>query len=385
MTEAADLLVEATRFAVGTQRVGLHDPLFGPEEEEWLASCLASNYVSSVGPFVDDFEKLLAREVGANFAIAMVNGTSALHIAFILAGVRPGDEVAMSPLSFVAPANAASYVGAAPLFFDIDSENLGPDPKALRRLLLDVAKLEDGHIVNRRSGARISAVVALHALGFPCRIDEIRLVAEEFGLVVVEDAAEALGSRFRGEPVLKDSRFGILSFNGNKIVTTGGGGAFVTMDEDLAQRARHLSTTAKIPHRWRYVHDKVGYNYRMPNVNAALGMAQLGKLVHFLGNKRALHERYSVALSGVDEVSLLEEAANAESNYWLNTVRLAGEAVANRDILIDALNGAGYGSRPAWDLLSSLLPYQSAGRGDLALAEEICPRLISLPSGPGIS
>lgn len=360
----------------------LHAPCLHGREGEYVAECIATGWVSSVGGFVDRFEHELANFTGAKKAVAMVNGTCALHLALLLGGVRYNDEVLVPALSFVATANAVVHTGAVPHFVDSEVATMGMDPDKLAEHLATVAELRDDGCYNRITGRRIVAVVPMHAFGHPVRLAELVTVAERHRLVMIEDAAESLGSRYCQKHTGLFGRLGVLSFNGNKIVTTGGGGAIITDDQTLADRAKHLSTTAKRSHPWEFCHDEVGFNYRMPNLNAALGCAQLERLPDFLKRKRQLAESYRLAFDGLSEAEFISEPKHTYSNYWLCTLLLA-EAVAPRlDNILQATHSAGFLTRPAWKLLSDLPMFQDKPRGDLSTASSLADRLINLPSSP---
>jgi len=372
-------------FADLARPVPLHEPLFGAAEQEAVCQAVASGWVSSAGPAIARFEERLAHITGARHVVAVVNGTAALHLAYRAVGVAAGDEVIMPPLSFVATANAAVQAGAVPHFVDIESGRLGLDPQALARRLAEVGERREGAVVNRTTGRRIAAVALVHVFGVPAYDREVAEVCADWGLPLVEDAAEALGSRREGRHVGHIGACGVLSFNGNKIVTTGGGGAVITDDEELAQRVRSWATVAKRPHPFRFVHDESAYNYRMPNLNAALGLAQLARLDRFLADKRALAARYREALAGLPGVRLRSVPADSASNNWLIAVEAELSDPAARDPLLVAAHARGIGLRPVWDLLHRLPMYAQAPRGDLATAEAMEPRLICLPSGPAVA
>jgi perosamine synthetase len=363
----------------------LHVPRFGGNESRYTQECIDSTFVSSVGPFVDRFEEELAAVTGAGKVVAVVNGTAALHMALLLSGVEPGDEVLVPALTFVATAAAVRYCGAVPHFVEVEETTLGMDPEALRSYLGTIATRADGTCRNRETGRRLRAMVPVHVYGQLCRIEELVELAAEYGIALVEDAAEALGSRLHGRHAGTFAPIGTLSFNGNKTLTTGGGGALLLADEATAHRARHLTTTAKVPHRWEYDHDELGYNYRLPNLNAALGCAQLEQLPEFLRSKRALFQRYREALAGVDGVRLLEERPGTESNYWLQTLLLDEDRADERDALLAATNEAGYLTRPAWKLMNHLRPYADCPTAPLPVAESLERRVINLPSSAGLA
>lgn len=360
----------------------LHEPNLEGNEERYLLECVRSALVSSVGPFVARFEKELAAFTGARHAVAVVNGTAALQMALVMAGVQPGDEVLVPALTFVGTANAIHHAGAVPHFVDSAESTLGLDAEAMAKHLRVVAHAEGKALRNRATGRRIAAVVPVHVYGHPVDIARLSAVCEEFGIALVEDAAESLGSYGSdGRHTGTSGVVAALSFNGNKIVTTGGGGALLTDDQELAARAKHLTTTAKKPHAWRFDHDAIGWNYRMPNINAALGCAQLERLPMFLTAKRRLAQRYAEALSGLPEARFVSEPAGCRSNYWLNVVRLAGGNIERRDAAITALNDAGIGARPAWTLLSRLPMHEHSPRAPLPVAELLEAEIINLPSG----
>jgi len=361
--------------------IPLHIPEFLGDERALVADCIDTGWVSSVGKYVDEFERDVAAACGAAHGVAVVNGTAALELAMKVVGVRPRDEVLMPALTFVATANAVHHLGAVPHFVDSAESTLGLDPDALRAHLRRIGQARPDGLHNRETGRRISCIVPMHVFGHPVDMDGLAAVAQDFGLVIVEDAAESLGSRYNGKACGGLGRVGAVSFNGNKIVTTGGGGAIVTNDEALARRAKHLSTTAKMPHRWAFEHDEPGYNYRLPNLNAALGVAQMVQLGERLQKKRTLARRYIDIFAGFEGGTMFEEPAGAESNYWLNALLLApGITEASRDDLLDGLNAAGYMARPVWKLMHRLPFLAEAPRAPLPVAEDLERRIINLPS-----
>lgn len=372
--------INAIQLVVGEGSAVLHEPQFNGNEWKYIKECLDSTYVSSVGKFVDRFESDLATFSDVRYAVAMVNGTCALHIALHLAGVKPGDEVLIPALTFVATANAVSYCGATPHFIDSEESTLGVDPNGLREYLQGITEVRDGQCFNRNTGCVIRSLVPMHTFGHPVDIEGVLAVARDFGLSLVEDAAESLGSTYQERHTGTFGLMGVLSFNGNKTITTGGGGAILTNDEELAKRAKHLTTTAKIPHRWNYVHDEIAYNYRMPNINAALGCAQLEQLDKNLKAKRELFERYRVAFENIPHVNIVNEPANCKSNYWLQTMIIDETVSDERDTLLAATNDVGLMTRPVWTLLHRLLPYQKCPKMKLTIAESLEKRLINLPS-----
>ena len=378
--DLAHRVVEGIRSVVGPGPVVLHEPRFAGNEWAYLKECLDSTFVSSVGKFVDRFEADLAAYTGARHAVAVVNGTAALHVALRVAGVEPGDEVLVPALTFIGTANAVAYCSAVPHFVDSDERTLGMNPGALREHLRDTAEIRGDKLINRRTGALIRAVVPMHTFGHPVDIDGILGVARDFHLTMVEDAAESLGSTIAGRHTGTFGRMGCLSFNGNKTITTGGGGAILFDDPALAKYAKFLTTTAKTPHRWEYRHDEIGYNYRLPNINAALGCAQLEQLDTLIDAKRELFERYRAAFAEVDGVRLVVEPEGCRSNYWLQTLLLDERVSAQRDDVLAATNDAGFMTRPTWTLMHKLAPYTACPRMDLPVAESLERRLINVPS-----
>ncbi|MBS4052053.1 MAG: LegC family aminotransferase [Methylomonas sp.] len=362
----------------------LHEPSFNGNEWLYLKECLDSTFVSSVGKFVDRFELELAEFTGAKHAVAVVNGTAALHIALKLAGVTAGDEVLVPALTFVATANAVAYCGAIPHFVDSEATTLGIDAAKLRDYLLSHTEQRANQCVNRASGRIIRAMVPMHAFGHPVNLDELLAIARDFNLALVEDAAESLGSYYHGRHTGTFGLMGTLSFNGNKTITTGGGGAILTNDAELARHAKHLTTTAKLPHRWEYRHDEIGFNYRLPNLNAALGCAQLEQLPRMLAAKRSLFCRYQAAFMQIAGVKLIAEPDQCRSNYWLQTLLLDAERADQRDRVLEASNDAGFMTRPAWALMHELAPFEECPRMDLSMALSLSRRLINIPSSSSL-
>ncbi|MCK1677145.1 LegC family aminotransferase [Bradyrhizobium sp. 150] len=379
-------IVDAVRRAAGTPNgmLSLHEPVFAGNEIAYLEECIKSTFVSSVGPFVDRFERMLEEITGARRAVAVVNGTAALHACFRLAGVEPGDEVISPALTFIATTNAIAYCGAVPHFVDSSLVTLGMDARALATRLEAIAERTAKGAINRETGRRIAAITPMHTFGHPVELDEITAIAHNWGIALVEDAAESLGSTYKGHTVGSQARLAALSFNGNKIVTTGGGGAILTNDEELGRRAKHLTTTAKLPHKWAFVHDEIGFNYRLPNLNAALGCAQLEQLAGFLASKRKLAAAYQRAFADIPGVRFSGEPKDTTSNYWLNAILIDESHAGRRDDLLAALNDAGFGARPAWTLMHKLPMFAQNPRGDLSAAESIERRLINLPSSASI-
>jgi perosamine synthetase len=377
-------VVAAVRRAAGREgSVPLHEPELSGNEKAYVADCIDSTYVSSVGAYVGKFESMLCQATGSKHAIACVNGTAALQVALQIAGVGRGDEVIMPALTFVATANSASFIGAVPHFIDCERKTLGIGAKALAKRLAAIAERTDGVVRNRETGARIAAIVPMHTFGHPVDLQAVGEIAGQWGIPLVEDATEALGSLYQNRHLGTFGRLAALSFNGNKIITTGGGGAILTDDGELAARTKHLTTTAKQPHRWAFNHDEVGYNFRLPNINAALGCAQLEQLGRFVDSKRRLAERYRRAFAGVAGIEVFVEPEGARSNYWLNTL-LVDEA-GRRDELLGALNEAGLMARPVWTLMHRLAMYSDCPRGSLGVAEDLEQRIINVPSSANLA
>ena len=376
----ASQIVDAIQSVVGAGTAVLHEPRFDGNEWKYLRECLDSTFVSSVGEFVDRFESGLAMYTGAKHVVGVINGTAALHVALKLAGVKSGDEVLVPALTFIATANAVSYCGAIPHFVDSEEPTLGVDAQALREYLKGIAGIRNGQCFNNTTGRVIRALVPMHTFGHPVDIEGVVAVARDYHLALVEDATESLGSTYEGRHMGTFGLLGALSFNGNKTITTGGGGAIITNDQVLAMRAKHLTTTAKVPHGWDYVHDQIGYNYRLPNINAALGCAQLEQLSGFLESKRKLFERYKRVFANVSELSLVAEPAGCRSNYWLQTLMLDESAADQKDAILKVTNDKGLMTRPVWKLLHRLDPYRECPTMELPVAESLENRLVNLPS-----
>lgn len=371
-------IIDFIRKTFDTQEfIPLHEPRFNGNEKKYLNECIDSTFVSSVGKFVDQFERMFADYVGARYAIAVMNGTAALHLGLKLAGVRGGDEVITQPLTFIATTNAISYCGAQPIFVDVDKTTLGLCAEALESFLQQNARMENDQCVNVRTGRTISACLPMHTFGHPCEIDAIGEICERWGLALVEDAAESLGSTYKGRHTGTFGRLGAFSFNGNKVITGGGGGVIVTDDEELAMQAKHLSTTAKVQHPYEYVHDQIGYNYRLPNLNAALLVAQMEQLDGFLRAKRQLAAEYKAFFSS-QGMRWLEQPANSKSNYWLQAVIL--DSIDERNRFLQATNPSGVMTRPIWRLMNDLEMYRHCQRGNLDNAKWLEHRVVNIPS-----
>lgn len=380
----AEQIASAIRDVLGPGPAMLHEPSFNGNEWLYLKECLDSTFVSSVGKFVDRFELDLARFTGAKHAVAVVNGTAALHIALKLAGVQAGDEVLIPALTFVATANAVTYCAAIPHFVDSEARTLGIDAAKLRDYLASHTEQRAGLCINRANGRVIRALVPMHTFGHPVDVEGMLALARDFNLALVEDAAESLGSTYHGQHTGTFGLLGTLSFNGNKTITTGGGGAILTNDKIIASHAKHLTTTAKLPHAWEYRHDEIGYNYRLPNLNAALGCAQLEQLPAMLKAKRELFQRYQAAFAPVQGVALMTEPEHCQSNYWLQTLLLDEEQADQRDQVLAATNAATYMTRPAWILMHELPQFKDCPRMDLTMALSLSQRLINIPSSSSL-
>lgn len=374
----ASLLPEGKGF------VPLHEPTFAGNEKEYLVDCIDTGWVSSVGKYVDRFEDQLAAFTGSKRAVAVANGTAALHICLLLAGVQPNDEVICPTLTFIATANAISYCHAIPHFVDSDHKTLGIDPRKLEDYLKSIVEIKGNEACNKNTGRKIKALVVMHAFGHSADNDALLEICNRYKIAFVEDAAESLGSYYKGVHTGNQGIIASLSFNGNKTITTGGGGAILTNDEALGKLAKHITTTAKVPHRWAFNHDMVGYNYRMPNLNAALGCAQLEQLPGLLENKRELALKYKEAFRGTEGVSWFEEPVFSRSNYWLNVLMLDKEYAFLRNELLDELNDSGMMCRPTWTLMHKLPMYTACPRMDVSQALDIEARLINVPSSPNL-
>lgn len=358
--------------------IPLHAPIFQGNEKKYLADAIDSTYVSSVGPYVNRFEEMMCSITGAKHAIAIVNGTNALHLSLLLADVTANDEVLSQSLTFIATCNAISYIGAYPVFIDVDMDTLGMSPESLRCFLETKGeKRQDGFTYNRLTDNRIKACVPMHTFGFPCRIDEIAAICDEYNIMLIEDAAESIGSYYKGKHTGLYGAMGTFSFNGNKTVTCGGGGALITNDEVLAKKAKHLSTQAKVPHRWAFMHDSIGYNFRLPNLNAALACAQLEQLDLFVENKRALAEEYDMFFRSKN-IKFSTELPESIANYWLNVIWL--ENREERDEFLEYANSNGVMSRPVWELMHTLPMFKNAMKTDLSNSELIADRIVNIPS-----
>ena len=360
--------------------IALHEPCFSGNEWAYVKDCLDTSWVSSVGKYVDRFEALLAEYTGVKQAVAVVNGTAALHICLKLVGIERGDEVLVPALTFVATANAVVYCGATPHFVDSEERTLGLDPKKLSDYLHNTVEIRADWSINKQTGHRIKAVMPVHTFGHPVDLDPLVELCRQYKLELVEDAAESLGSFYKGRHTGNWGKVSAISFNGNKTITTGGGGAILTNDEKLGKLAKHLTTTARVPHKWKLQHDQVGYNYRLPNINAALGCAQLEELPGFLKKKRDLAERYKKAFEGIDKVRFFSEPNFAQSNYWLNSLLLDSKLAIYLEELLEITDKLGIMTRPAWTLIHKLPMFQDCPRMDLSVAKNLEKRIINFPS-----
>ena len=371
-------ILDFIRSVFKKDKIPLHEPKFIGNEKAYLNECIDTGFVSSVGKFVDKFETEFAKIVGSKYAVATVNGTAALHIALKISGVKSGDLVLTQPLTFIATCNAISYLGAEPVFIDVDRDDLGLSPTALGRFLEENCEVKNGICLEKLSGKIVRTCVPMHTFGFPCKIDEIKEICDAWSIALIEDAAESLGSYYKGGHVGVFGKLGAFSFNGNKIVTSGGGGAIVTNDENLAKYAKHITTTAKIPHPYEYRHDEIGYNYRMPNINAALLVAQLDNLEIFLDSKRGLAAIYREFFAKFSNVKFIDEPQNARTNFWLNAVLF--EDTQKRDRFLKLSNESGIFTRPIWRLMSELDMFKNCQRDSLENAKFLSERVVNLPS-----
>ncbi len=358
--------------------IPLHDPRFVGNEVKYLQECIETNFVSSVGAFVTQFENMCAEFTGAKYAVAAMNGTAALHIALLLAGVERNDEVISQPLTFIATANAISYIGAKPVFIDVDKETMGLSPTAMEEFLKECTIMkDDGFCYNKNTNRKIAACVPMHTFGHPVKMDELVALCEKYNIPLVEDAAESLGSYYKGKHTGTFGKLGILSFNGNKVITTGGGGMILTNDDALAKHAKYITTTAKVPHRWEFIHDETGYNYRLTNINAALGCAQMENLQKLLDLKRELSDKYKSFFAN-SHFEFFCEPKNCKSNYWLNAI-IAKNKV-ERDTILEYTNDHKVMTRPIWHLMNELVMFKDCQCGTLENAKWFEERVVNIPS-----
>ena len=357
--------------------IPLHEPRFVGNEKKYLNECIDSTFVSSVGKYVGELEENIASYTGAKYAIATSNGTSALHISLLLANVGQSDEVITQPLTFIATCNAISYCGAQPIFIDVDKDTMGLSPSSLKYFFENNTTVKNNQCINNKTSKVIKACMPMHTFGHPCRIDEIKEICDTYNVFLIEDAAESFGSLYKGKHTGTFGQMAAFSFNGNKIITSGGGGCIITNDKILAKKAKHLTTTAKVPHKWEFIHDMVGYNYRMPNLNAALAVAQLENIDGFINSKRKLASSYKEFFS-TQEPTFFKEPEQSKSNYWLNTVLLKNKD--QRDKFLEETNSRGVMTRPIWTLMNQLPMFEHAQCDDLINSKWLNDRVVNIPS-----
>lgn len=359
--------------------IPLHSPYFGGNEKKYLNECIDTTFVSSVGKFVDRFEEMITDFTGTEKAVVCVSGTNALHMAMLLVGVERDDEVLTQALTFIATCNAISYIGAHPVFIDVDKDTMGLSPKAVKAWLEKNAEIRNNECFNKNTGRRIKCCIPMHTFGHPVRIDELADICDEYHIELVEDAAESIGSYYKGRHTGTFGRVGALSFNGNKTITTGGGGMLLFQDEELGKLAKHLTTQAKVPHRWEFVHDHIGYNYRMPNINAALGCAQLEQIEMILSNKRDTARRYKDFFERMDGIEFFDEPVDCHSNFWFNSVIL-GDKSSQQEFL-EYTNDHGVMTRPVWELMNRLAMFRNCETDGLENTCWFADRVVNIPSG----
>lgn len=356
----------------------LHEPVFGGNEKAYIGDCIDSTFVSSVGEYVNKFEDHIRNISGASYAVAVVNGTCGLHLSLAAAGVDAGSEVITQPLTFVATSNAISHTGAQPIFLDVDEETLGLCPHELRNFLKNNTKTVDGELINNKTSRPIKACMPVHILGHPCKIDEISAICNEFGLPIIEDAAEGLGSLYKDKMVGTFGKAGVYSFNGNKITTCGGGGVIVTDDEEMAVRLKHISTTAKVAHPYEFSHDDVAFNYRLTNLSAALGCAQLEQLDSYLKIKQELAHTYRDLAQQYDDFTLIEQPENCQSNHWLNAIRFKNFEA--RTAFLNNAMDAKIQCRAIWKLMTDLPMYKNCAPYNMPNAKALYETVVKIPS-----
>lgn len=367
----------------GQNFIPLHEPRFVGNERTYVLDAIDSTFVSSVGAYVNRFEEMMTSITNTKYAVATVNGTAALHIALLVANVKQNEEVLTQALTFVATANAIAYVGAQPFFIDVDKESMGMSSQALKDFLGNHAEMQNGYAYNKKNGRKIAACVPMHTFGHPCEIDAIKDLCAAWNIALIEDAAESLGSYYKNEPTGSFGLMGVFSFNGNKTVTCGGGGAIVTNDERIATLAKHLTVQAKVPHAWDFNHDHIAYNYRMPNLNAAMACAQLEQLSKFIANKRELALLYKDFFNDKREIRFKAEPVNTNANYWLNTVELPDRET--RDAFLAYTNSNGVMTRPAWVLMNKLPMFSKCDHDGLLESEYLAERIVNIPSSVRIA
>jgi perosamine synthetase len=381
---SADLIVKLLQKVIGKGSHNLHEPYLKGNESNYLKKTIKSNFVSSVGKYVDLFEKKICHYTNSKFAIAVVNGTQAIFVSLKVCGVKQNNEVLVPALTFVGTVNAISYLGAIPHFIDSKIDDFGVDCQKLENYLKKITKFKNGNCINKSSGNVIKAIIPVHIFGHPCKIEKIKKIAKKFNLIVIEDAAEALGSFYKKKHLGTFGEVGCLSFNGNKIITTGGGGMIITKNKLIAKKIKHITTTAKVKHKWEYIHDEIGYNFRMPNLNAALGLAQMESLNKFLKAKKQLFEKYFKVFSKINGISLFKEPSLSSSNYWLQTLVLSKNNIKLREKILKKCHKNSIKARPVWRLISELKPYKKNPKMNLSGSKEIYNRAINIPSSPGL-
>ncbi len=360
------------------EMVPLHVPIFRGNEKKYLNECIDTTFVSSVGKFVDRFEEMMVDYTGTQKAVVCVNGTNALHMALLLVGVERDDEVITQALTFIATCNAISYTGAHPVFIDVDEDTMGLSPDAMEAWLKENAEIKGDSCYNKRTDRRIKACVPMHTFGHPVHLDKLVEICKRYHLELIEDAAESLGSFYKGKHTGTFGKIGAISFNGNKTITTGGGGMLLFQDESLGKFAKHLTTQAKIPHRWEFVHDHIGYNYRMPNINAALGCAQLEQIDDILANKRETAEKYKLFFSDKENIHFFTEPEGSSSNYWLNAILLSDKEEQIK--FLEYTNDHAVMTRPIWELMNRLPMFKDCETDGLQNTAWFADRVVNLPS-----
>ena len=378
-------ILKAIQKVTNKQKIHLHEPFFFGKEKKYLKHCIETTFVSSKGKYVKKFETALSKYINAKNIILLNSGTSALHIALLLMGVKSGDEVILPSMTFVATANAVKYCNANPHFVDSEEESLGIDPIALNNWLNKIVMKKGKYSFNKMTNNRISAIVPMHTFGHPCKMDELKKISKKFNMKIIEDSAEALGSFYKGKHAGTIGDIGTLSFNGNKTITTGAGGAIITNNDRVALQARHIISTAKQNHAYEYIHDKIGYNYRMPNLNASIGLAQFENINKIINSKRKLFQKYNKLFSNIDEIDLFKEPRYCKSNYWLQTIILRKQNMKLRNDILKLTNKKNIMTRPVWKLLHKLQPFKNCQRSPLPKALSLEKRIINIPSSYGIA
>ena len=371
---------ESIKNVIYLEKAGLSEPNFDEQDISFLSKAISSSFVSTSGKEINLFEEQVSKFTKSKYAVAVVNGTSALHLSLKILGTKINDEIIMPSMTFIATANAISYCNAIPHFVEIEPANLGIDPGKLEKYLQSTTKIKNGNCINIKTKRIIRGIVPVHMFGHPSKIEEIIKVAQKFNLFVLEDAAEALGSFYKGKHLGTFSNMGILSFNGNKIITTGGGGIILTNNKKLWKKAYHLSKTSKVNHQFEFIHDQIGYNYRMPNLNAALGLSQLKKLNKNIKKRRSLFKKYFKEFKNNNFANIYEEPKFSKSNYWLQTLLLNENSKNYKNLILELLNKSGYSCRPAWSLIHKLKIYKNSPKMKLNITEDIYEKIINIPS-----